>query len=179
MRSRSGRDRVSYFTHALTGMAMFAMIWLWGTALFLVPQIVVFSLATLWFLFLVISAQRYPQPHGLPAGHHEGSGRLAHHAGMMAAMVRMACGMLGGSSATMPTGGPSAMDSMQGMAMAQGMNMFRVTSPLRVSVLVPVLALGFGVATLCFISRTVSATAIPNSGRFMEPESWRIRSGTS
>jgi hypothetical protein len=30
----------------------------------------VFSLAALWFLFLVISAQRYLQPHGLPAGQH-------------------------------------------------------------------------------------------------------------
>jgi hypothetical protein len=37
VRSRSGRDRVSYFAHALMGMAMFAMIWPWGTALFLVP----------------------------------------------------------------------------------------------------------------------------------------------
>lgn len=98
-------SRLSDILHVLMSVAMLAMPWPWG--LTLAPptmQIIVFAVATLFYLVLTLGSGRY--------GSHEhhgpgGSGRLVlgYHVVMMAAMVVMGVMMLpmaGGAAMSMP-----------------------------------------------------------------------------
>ncbi|OIH92385.1 DUF5134 domain-containing protein [Curtobacterium sp. MCBA15_001] len=100
-----GVSRVSDVFHVLMSVAMLAMPWAWGMTL--APptlEIIVFAVATLFYLVLTLGSTRY--------GGHEhhgpgGSGRLVlgYHVVMMAAMVVMGVVMLpmaGGASMSMP-----------------------------------------------------------------------------
>lgn len=101
----TGVSRVSDVFHVLMSIAMLAMPWSWGMTL--APptlQIIVFAVATLFYLVLTLGSGRY--------GSHEhhgpgGSGRtvLAYHVVMMAAMIVMGVMMLpmaGGAPMSMP-----------------------------------------------------------------------------
>ena len=101
----TGISRVSDVFHVLMSIAMLAMPWAWGMTL--APptlQILVFGLATSFYLVLTLGSSRY--------GGHEhhgpgGSGRLVlgYHVVMMAAMTLMGVMMLpmaGGTSMSMP-----------------------------------------------------------------------------
>lgn len=101
----TGISRVSDVFHVLMSIAMLAMPWSWGMTL--APptlQIIVFAVATLFYLVLTLGGGRY--------GSHEhhgpgGSGRLVlgYHVVMMAAMVVMGVMMLpmaGGAAMSMP-----------------------------------------------------------------------------
>ncbi|NQX25638.1 DUF5134 domain-containing protein [Curtobacterium sp. VKM Ac-2852] len=103
--SSTGVSRVSDVFHVLMSVAMLAMPWSLGMTL--APptlQIIVFALATVFYLVLTLGSGRY--------GSHEhhgpgGSGRLVlgYHVVMMAAMVVMGVMMLpvaGGASMSMP-----------------------------------------------------------------------------
>ncbi|QKS19429.1 DUF5134 domain-containing protein [Curtobacterium sp. Csp1] len=101
----TGVSRVSDVLHVLMSIAMLAMPWSWGMT-FAPPtlQIIVFAVATLFYLVLTLGSSRY--------GSHEhhgpgGSGRLVlgYHVLMMAAMVVMGVMMLpmaGGAAMSMP-----------------------------------------------------------------------------
>lgn len=91
-------DRTCALAHVAMSLAMIAMSWPWGMRLPLWPQLVVFALATVWFLVLALPSRR-------SAEHAHGSGRLSdvHHASMMAAMVWMIATM----PVLMSTGGTS------------------------------------------------------------------------
>jgi hypothetical protein len=156
VRSRTSRDRISYLTHVLMGAAMCSMIWPWGMALVIVPQIVVFSLAALWFLSLAWHDRHNPKALGAPRGHHDGSGKLAYHAGMMAGMVGMGFAMLGYGTAS-GSMGVTAANSVPGMDMSGTMDMSGVASGFWVSVLGVIFALGFAVAALFFVGSTLAA----------------------
>ncbi|ASO21230.1 hypothetical protein FHR81_002199 [Actinoalloteichus hoggarensis] len=75
--------RISALTHVLMCVAMIAMAWPWGMSVPLTPQLVVFSLATAWFLALTVGRLR--------AGRELAGGLSAHvhHTLMAAAMVWM------------------------------------------------------------------------------------------
>lgn len=101
----TGISRVSDVFHVLMSVAMLAMPWSWGMTL--APptlQIIVFAVATLFYLVFTLGSGRY--------GSHEhhgpgGSGRLVlgYHVVMMAAMVVMGVMMLpraGGAAMSMP-----------------------------------------------------------------------------
>ncbi len=101
----TGISRVSDVFHVLMSIAMLAMPWSWGMTL--APptlQIIVFAVASLFYLVLTLGNGRY--------GSHEhhgpgGSGRLVlgYHVVMMAAMVVMGMMMLpmaGGAAMSMP-----------------------------------------------------------------------------
>jgi hypothetical protein len=77
-------ERISSTSHVAMSVLMVPMAWPWGMHLPATPQIVLFGLATLWFLALAIGSARFR------AGRSHG-GRLAqlHHAVVMAAMVWM------------------------------------------------------------------------------------------
>ncbi|WP_243790061.1 DUF5134 domain-containing protein [Saccharopolyspora gloriosae] len=76
-------DRLSSVSHLVMSLLMIAMTWPWGMSVPATPQVVLFSVATVWFVAL--TALRVPCAHGY------GSPRLAHlhHAVMSAAMVWM------------------------------------------------------------------------------------------
>lgn len=154
--SHTARDRISYGAHTLMSAAMFCMIWPWGQELFLLPQIVIFTAATVWFIVLA-AAPASPEGH-LATGHHDGRRRLLYHAGMMAAMVVMAFAMIGMNSGMRSSASSMDMGSMPGMDMSgSGGGM---VSPLWVSVVSLALAIAFGIAALYFIGSTLkSATA--------------------
>jgi hypothetical protein len=160
--SHTSRDRISYGTHALMSAAMFCMIWSWGQELLLLPQIVFFTAATIWFIVLA-AAPASPDGH-LATGHHDGRRTLLYHAGMMAAMVVMAFAMIGMNSGMTSSASSMDMGSMPGMDMSgSGGGM---VSPLWVSTVSLVLAIAFGVAAIFFVGSTLmSATAENNQGR--------------
>jgi hypothetical protein len=100
----TGISRVSDVFHVLMSVAMLAMPWSWGMTL--APptlQIIVFAVATLFYLVLTLTRGRYgSHDHHGPGG----SGRLVlgYHVVMMAAMVVMGVMMLpmAGGAMSMP-----------------------------------------------------------------------------
>lgn len=165
VRARTFADRVSYATHVLMGVAMFTMVWPWGMQLLLVPQIVVFGLSTVWFLWLFFSRRHHTAEMD---SHHSGSGILAYHAGMMAAMVVMAVGMMqmGATASSVAAGGHHDMASMPGMDMSGAGGGGGMGFPLWVGVASALAALGFGIAALYFIGNTLaSATSSERASR--------------
>jgi uncharacterized membrane protein len=157
VRSRPVRDRVSYAFHTLMSAAMFCMIWPWGVELFLVPQIVIFSAATIWFVILAVTPAT-AEGH-LATGHHDGPRKLLYHGGMMAAMVVMAFGMIGMSSGAMSMPSSMEMGAMPGMDMSGGGG--GMVAPLWIGIASLVLGIGFGIAALYFLG---SGLAVATSG---------------
>jgi hypothetical protein len=117
--------RGTYAAHLLMSVAMIVMAWPAGVGILPWPQVLLFSVGTLWFIALAISFAR-----GWAQGtHHETHGRLVYwyHAVMMAAMVWMlvvmdgsllgAGGAHGGSAGSAETHDHG---SMTGMEMAAG-----------------------------------------------------------
>lgn len=167
VKSWTARDRISYLTHALMSVAMFAMVWPWGAGLLLIPQIVVFSAATIWFLYLLAVRPKTAREHTASGGHHDGKRTLGYHAGMMAAMVVMGAAMTGMGTAEGTGLAPAdAMGSMPGMDMSAGAASGMVL-PLWAGMSALICALGFGIATLYYVgSFLASATA---DGGFSRP----------
>lgn len=167
--SRTVVDRVSYGTHVLMGTAMFSMVWPWGMDLLLVPQIVVFGGATLWFAWLFLSRATHrdaADDHG--DGHHSRAGVLAYHAGMMAAMVLMAVSMMQmGTADGSAAGGGHDMGSMPGMDMSDDAGgTMSMGFPLWVGLASAACAIAFGVAALYFTGNALaSATSAERSSR--------------
>lgn len=96
-------DRVCSLAHALMSAAMIAMAWQWGMSVPAWPQVVVFAVATAWFLLLTVRPPARSSAGSAPVAHAHGSGPLPHlhHAVMMACMVWMLVPM------TMMPAGPS------------------------------------------------------------------------
>lgn len=165
IRARALVDRVSYGTHVLMGAAMFTMVWPWGMQLLLVPQIVVFGLSTAWFVWLFLSRHHHAAE---PDSHHSGRGILAYHAGMMAAMVFMAVGMMqmGATGSAVAAGGHHDMASMPGMDMGGSGGGGGMGFPLWVGIASALAAIGFGIAALYFSGNTLaSATSSERASR--------------
>lgn len=84
--SRGGAwvDRVNYVIHALMALGMLAMIW-HNVNLPIVPQVLLFSLGSFWFILQTVSRPEFP------LACHSGSEKLIclYHAAMLAAMVLM------------------------------------------------------------------------------------------
>ena len=118
IRAREVRARVDDGTHVLMCVSMLAMTYPWGDHWPVAPQLIVFGLATLWFL-----AQLFVPP--AAGGHRHGAGAarivaLLYHAVMMAAMVWMVGLMptlMGHSTAGTGDGGGMSGTSMPGMTM--------------------------------------------------------------
>ncbi|APU16045.1 DUF5134 domain-containing protein [Actinoalloteichus fjordicus] len=91
--------RISALAHVLMCAAMVAMTWPWGMSIPLTPQLVVFSLATAWFLALTVGRLR--------AGREQAAGPSAHvhHTLMAAAMVWMLAIMPAAMTAPSSSGG--------------------------------------------------------------------------
>lgn len=88
IRAQEPRARVDDGTHVLMCVSMLAMTFPWGDNWPVLPQLIVFGLATLWFLGQLFA----PAPTGGAHRHGTGSVRLVamvYHAVMMAAMVWM------------------------------------------------------------------------------------------
>jgi hypothetical protein len=83
-------DRISNLTHVPMSIVMLAMPWPWVSVFPTVLQIDVFTLAALWYAFLVLFRSTAPSD---PHGHHTDPAVLRYHGGMMAAMVWMAVAM--------------------------------------------------------------------------------------
>lgn len=158
LRSRGVGNRVAYALHALMSIAMVVMVWPWGSQAFLVPQIVVFTAATGWFV--VMGLTRSTPGHGddaaETAGHHDGKRTLFYHGAMMAAMAFMAAGMTTmGSMPSSPSGG--SMGSMPGMDMSGGGGGTGMSLPLWVTLTSSLCAIGFGIASLYFLGSALAA----------------------
>jgi hypothetical protein len=93
-------DRVNALLHLAMSAAMIAMTWPWGMVLPTTPQVMVFTLATGWFLLLMVN-RRLSSACGdghKPQWH-------AHHALMMASMVWMIATMPMAPATSSPHGG--------------------------------------------------------------------------
>ncbi|MES1211998.1 MAG: DUF5134 domain-containing protein [Leifsonia sp.] len=101
-------DRISNLTHVPMSVVMVAMPWPWVSVFPTIAQITVFTLAALWYAFLVLFRSTAPSD---PHGHHTSPAVLRYHGGMMAAMVWMAVAM--------SPAGPTT-DGMPGMVMYAG-----------------------------------------------------------
>ncbi|MGH1525358.1 DUF5134 domain-containing protein [Leifsonia sp. L25] len=113
--SRTWPDRGSYSAHVLMSLSMAIMPWTWSTSVPPLLQIVVFTVAALWYVGLAVFR---PRTHAGPeaGSHHVGPLLLAYHAAMMAAMVWMSALMtmtMGGSTGGMRDSGGMAMPGME------------------------------------------------------------------
>jgi len=113
-------DRISNLAHVPMSIVMVAMPWPWVSVFPTILQITVFTLAALWYAFLVLFRSTAPSD---PYGHHTSTSVLRYHGAMMAAMVWMAVAMSAsapveadepGMSMSMPAG--SGWTSMTGSA---------------------------------------------------------------
>lgn len=164
LRANGIRDRIGYAIHLVMSAAMLIMVWPWGMNFALIPQAVVFSAATVWFLvqFLLPGTPRHDRE--TADGHHDARRSLLYHAAMMAAMVFMAVGM-STMRAGDGAGGSMNMGSMPGMDMS-GSAGSGAAFPVWVAVLSLVCAIGFGIAALYFVgSLLAAATSAERSSR--------------
>ncbi|WP_269855523.1 DUF5134 domain-containing protein [Streptomyces sp. RPT161] len=155
-------ERVTHSVHALMGLAMIAMVWPWGMRLPTTPQVVVFSLASAWFVASALLHGRWvwgsdgdghPRLHGVP------------HAVMMGAMAWMLAVMPGATHRSHGSGGSSgSMADMPGMDMpgsggnAMPMSLHGVARPIAVALLVV-----FVVMALWWLSRAFDTASAPES----------------
>jgi hypothetical protein len=98
-------DRLSHALHAAMGLAMLAMTWPWGMRLPAAPQVLLFTLATLWFLLIAL----------LPTGKLTGGHPRLHsilHAVMMGAMAWMIAAMANAMPPARPGGSGGDMPGM-------------------------------------------------------------------
>jgi hypothetical protein len=115
-------DRIISLTHVVMAVVMLTMPWSWGMAIPVPLQAAVFTLAMLWYLYLLLYR---PDAEIGPVGqHHQKSDVLWYHTIMMGSMLWMAVLMfLGQVPAASVVQGTSATDpSMPGMDMG-GMDM--------------------------------------------------------
>ncbi|UYY83627.1 DUF5134 domain-containing protein (plasmid) [Arthrobacter sp. YA7-1] len=155
-------ERISHGAHALMAAAMAAMIWPWGMSLLLVPQMAVFSLAALWFIYLFAAHPTRQRSDRALDSHHGGRGTLAFHGAMMAAMVAMAAAMRAATSGTGNTPGTGPMASMPGMDMPAHSMASAMATPLWASVLSAACAAGFGIAALFYLGSTLAGATSPH-----------------
>lgn len=107
-------DRGSFFAHVLMSASMAIMPWAWSMAVPALLQIVVFTVAALWYAGLLVLRHA-----GAHTGHHDGPVFLGYHAAMMTAMVWMSALM-----ALMAGGDPAGPASAHAHGMSMpGMNM--------------------------------------------------------
>lgn len=112
-------DRVSNGLHVVMAVVMILMPWSAYAKLPAVAQIVFFSAAALWYVYLALF-----DPHaqaGPGEGHHRGPALLWYHAGMMASMVWMAIAMTPLTTSSMPGMSMSGMDMGSGHSGAMAM----------------------------------------------------------
>lgn len=84
-------DRLSNGVHLVMSLVMLAMPWPWASVFPTAAQIVFFTAAGLWYVYLGLFDAHADAGPG--EGHHSGPALLWYHAGMMAAMVWMAVAM--------------------------------------------------------------------------------------
>lgn len=100
LRSHAWSDRGSYLAHVVMSAAMAIMPWSWSMSIPALVQVVVFTIAALWYVGLAVLR---PRTHAGPEAsrHHSSAGFLSYHAAMMAAMAWMSVLMtlmMGGST---------------------------------------------------------------------------------
>ncbi|WEG08654.1 DUF5134 domain-containing protein [Microbacterium horticulturae] len=168
--SRRAVDRGSYLAHLLMSVSMAIMPWTWSMAVPTVLQVVVFTLAALWFVALMV----FPAHGGAGSGHH-GPLALGYHAAMMISMAWMSALM----TITMPGGTADhshEAGEMPGMAMP-GMAMPNMTTPVagtagQQPVWAVVITFGFVAmflaATVCFLVTLVRGAG-PTVGAPLPP----------
>lgn len=169
VRARELRARVDDGTHVLMCVSMLAMTYPWGDNWPVLPQLIVFGLAALWFLGQLFR----PAPTGGAHRHGTGAARLValvYHAVMMAAMVWMVelmptlmnhpgsgGGSMGGMSGTAGT-------SMPGMSMPEHGAAGGFPRGLAVAIGWVLVAV-FAVATLVWLWALISAATAGRPGR--------------
>ncbi|MEU3344936.1 DUF5134 domain-containing protein [Streptomyces sp. NPDC006700] len=137
-------DRLDHALHAAMGTLMIAMAWPWGMDLPVVPQVVLFSVAALWFMAAAPFRARESSP---------GRAVLAAlpHAVMMGAMAWMVWVM---DSSTAMSGDtvPSGVHDMAGMDMSGGSGVTSVSLtgawPVTTAVLLAIVLGGLGLTWL-------------------------------
>jgi multisubunit Na+/H+ antiporter MnhF subunit len=163
LRDRSTEDRVLGITHLLMSIVMIMMALGWSTAIPAVLQILVFTAAALWYVYLLLF-----RPHAETdtaeidaGGHHSGRPRLLYHAAMMLAMVWMAVILApsfgAGVAAAAETGGMTQGGSQpmtgvveNSMTGASGMTQHAWADPVSLAI-----GVGFGLATIWYVIRFV------------------------
>jgi len=151
VRRQSAVGAGTYVAHLLMSVAMIVMAWPAGMAVPVIPQVVLFSVAAVWFVLIALAYGRS----WVRDSHAEHHGRIVYwyHAGMMAAMVWMlvAMGTTMGSRASM--GSARTMSGMPGMVMSA-----------RPSVATAVVAWGLGLA-FCLAALAWLGSLIPEPSR--------------
>ncbi|AZH84591.1 DUF5134 domain-containing protein [Plantibacter sp. PA-3-X8] len=148
-RDRDPVGRLSDIFHVVMSFSMLAMPWSWGMAVFPpVIQIIVFSLATLFYLVLLFGTPA-PAHHTDPdspisSHHHAGWPRVGFHAFMMGAMVVMGVLMNGMSH------DEGHMDPPQGL-------MWTAENVISVSFMV-----AFGVSTIWYLASFIRLRRAPS-----------------
>lgn len=165
LRSRTWADCGSYLAHVLMSVSMAIMPWSWSAAVTPLLQIVVFTVAAVWYVGLAVFR---PHVHAGPeaAGHHSGPLLLAYHAAMMAAMVWMSALMtlmMGGSA----SGSGMHMHGGDMAGMSSGATM---TGLWQQPVWAVVITLGFvGMFAVAAVWFVVELTTAPSSSRGSAP----------
>ncbi|HEY4152663.1 MAG TPA: DUF5134 domain-containing protein [Pseudolysinimonas sp.] len=152
-------DRISNLTHVPMSIVMVAMPWPWVSVFPTVLQITVFTLAALWYMFLIVFGSTAPTD---PRGHHTSPAVLRYHGGMMAAMVWMAVAM--------SPNGP-AMSDTPGMSMSAGSGLTSMTGSEPWGIAISTgLGVLFAIAAIWFILRLIRLA----SGRHGSSDAVRI-----
>ncbi len=141
-------DRINNLTHVLMSIVMISMPWGWYSVFPASAQIVVFTLAALWYVFLALF--RPGSEAALLAGHHSSSARLLwYHAFMMATMAWMAVAMS-------PSGPSMNMDTHGTTSMSMGSDGMTMTGSAPWAIVVSiVLGVVFAIAAAWFIVHLV------------------------
>lgn len=139
-------DRISNLAHVPMSIVMVAMPWPWVSAFPTVLQITVFTLAALWYVFLVLFRSTAPSD---PSGHHTSPSVLRYHGGMMAGMVWMAVAMSPNAPVTSDEPGMS-------MSMSAGSGWTSMTGAAPWGIVIStVLGALFAIAAAWFIVRLI------------------------
>lgn len=168
-------DRVFDLSHVLMSGVMIAMPFRWSAHIPAAAQLVTFSAAGLWFVYLAMfnpSAVHPATPltHGR---HHSGRPRLLYHAAMMLAMVWMAVIMApvtdaGAMQMAMPPAGPTGTPTdvhdhsggTTGAAMTMPSDLHPWATPISIMI-----GIGFAMAALWYIGRFVVLAGRRRAGR--------------
>lgn len=148
--------RLNHLLHALMALGMLGMIW-HNVDLPLLPQLLLFGVASFWFLLQAVSR------HEFALGCHGGAKRLAclYHAAMLAAMVFMLAILHPAVPSERATylGLPSHHASQNHHALTVTVPSVRDVSPLWTQSVTQVLALFFAAAVLAWLLPTNRAVA--------------------
>lgn len=146
-------DRISNILHLVMSVAMLSMPWAWSLRIFPADvQIVVFSLATAFYLALLIL--RPDAIAGPTVGHHSRPPLLAYHAVMMGSMIVMGVLMRGMGSMSEARGGRTGSGGGSMPRMGHPMNhspgmMMQISAWESVTSIV--LGIGFALAAVWFV----------------------------